>query len=69
MTPADAPFRFTDPDHIGESEYRTIYDFCADALADAEPGTEIEFVVAILEQFEDWARRLRQSILSTTDQG
>lgn len=51
---------FPNPKDICESEYSAIYDVVFHSLDGCEPGTEVEFIDAILDQFETAARELRQ---------
>lgn len=43
---------FSDPDSVGESEYRAVYDTIHDGLAEVPPEERLEMVLAMLEQFE-----------------
>ena len=61
---------FPDPDHVGSSEYRAIYDLLADVVDSLEgPGEQPEgagatdaadYLAASLQELQDWA-----SVLST----
>lgn len=48
------PQEFPDPDRVGQSEYRAIYDCCQDALDSADEDTkqqELELLITVLEEF------------------
>lgn len=56
---------FADPDDVGASEYRAIYDCIADALVNVEEEVADEppvFVAAMLDEFILHARTLRRTV-------
>lgn len=61
MHPRD--FGLSDPNDIGASEYRAIYDCLADALADPQEVEPHEFAVDILDQFIDFAISMRNEVV------
>ena len=64
-TPTDYwPTVFQDPDNVGQSEYRAIHELLTDAL-DSAVDTEVSLkahAISILQETEDWARRLRNAL-------
>lgn len=62
-------FGLADPDDIGVSEYRAIYENLADALADYSdenlPNMSAhEYAIAILDEFVGWAINMREKVIS-----
>jgi len=59
MSPIDA---LQHPDQVCESEYRAIYECLGDALADTPEPERKSIALAMLREFEEWAKALRRSI-------
>jgi hypothetical protein len=59
---------FPRPKDIGAAEYSMIYDLLVTSIdgredfAGCEEGTEAEFVTAILDEFEGWAKALKEKV-------
>lgn len=53
------PGVFQDPDNVGETEYRAIFEAVSDALDD---GADDALVLAMLQNFEETARSLRERL-------
>jgi hypothetical protein len=51
------------PDVVGQSEYRAIYDCIYDALLDTPDEVKKEMVLGMLEEFESWAKVIKNTIL------
>lgn len=67
MTEAQLRKLLPDPDAIGQAEYRTIYDFLLETLADAATFTaddQFEHLVGVLSEFEMWAADLKRTLLT-----
>lgn len=52
----------THPDDVGESEYRAIYECVSDALQNTPDEDKKAHALAMLEEFEEWARALQKKI-------
>lgn len=52
MNPIDL---YTDPDVVGEAEYRAIYDLLASTLADCPPDERVDLCRRMLQEFRDAA--------------
>jgi hypothetical protein len=50
------------PDQVCESEYRAIYECLGDALADTPESERKTMALAMLREFEEWAKSLRRRI-------
>jgi len=66
----------TDPDLVGSTEYRAIYDALADALDDydaiageLEPATEREHLLAMLDEFIASATYMKAQLEKGTSNG
>lgn len=57
-----ASWGFPDPRDVGQSEYLAIHDCISDGLEGCEPGEERDLADAMLEEFESWARSLREKL-------
>lgn len=53
------------PDYVGQSEYRYIHQCLSDQLPDCPEEERFELAVAILEEFEEWAKHLKEKIVSS----
>lgn len=58
-----------DPDTIGQSEYRAVYDVLADALEGAEPGTEDDLAEAVLDEIRGHAQEIARAIREEMHRG
>lgn len=62
---------FQDPDEVGQSEYRAIYDCCQDALDSAiegdNPAEDIDLMLSVLGEFRDIAAQLTKDIQARLD--
>jgi len=52
----------SNPDDIGVSEYRAIYECISDALHDTPDEEKKAQAIAMLEEFEGWAMALKKRI-------
>ena len=52
---------FPDPDKVGQSEYRAIYECIADGLADTPPEEQVQMAHSMLEEFHNWAHSILSS--------
>jgi hypothetical protein len=50
------------PDDVGQSEYRAIYECISDALSDVSDMVKKELAIAMLGEFEAWAKALKKRI-------
>jgi hypothetical protein len=62
MNPLDL---LPNPDEIGQSEYRYIHQCLFDVLPDCPKEERLELAVAILDEFEGWAKHLKEKIVSS----
>lgn len=51
-----------DPDKIGQCEYRVIYDALKDTLEDCPKEERMELAIAMLDEFEGWAKDIREKL-------
>ena len=49
---------FPNPDNIGDSQYRAIYETLDGAMEDCEPADREDLIRTILEEFKDWSESL-----------
>ena len=50
------------PDKVCESEYRAIYECVSDALSDISDVDKKDVALAMLGEFESWAKALKKRI-------
>ena len=55
------------PDDVGQSEYRYIHQCLSDQLPDCPEEERFELAVAILEEFEEWAKHLKEKFLASSE--
>lgn len=55
---------FPDPDNVGQMEYRAIHDHIKEVLDDCPEEERFELAIGMLEEFEGWAKELREKLLS-----
>lgn len=51
-----------DPDDIGQSEYRAIYEHMKDALEDCPDEDRFGLALAMLDEFKLWADALKNTL-------
>ena len=57
------PFEdWQDPDMVGQSEYRAIFDCVADALEDVPEDEHLGHAIEMLKEFESWAKEMRRPL-------
>jgi hypothetical protein len=47
------------PDDVGQSEYRAIYEHLKDTLDDCPQSERMDLAIAMLCEFEEWARHIK----------
>lgn len=50
------------PDQVCESEYRAIYDCLSDTLCEVPEAERKSMALAMLREFEEWAKAMRRRI-------
>lgn len=56
---------FPDPDNICQMEYRAIYEHIKETLDDCPEEERFELAVSMLEEFESWAKELKDILVFT----
>lgn len=54
-----------DPDDVGQSEYRTIYETLRDTLRDCPEEERFDLAVSMLDEFEWWAKDIKSRLASS----
>lgn len=55
---------FPDPDDVGQMEYRAIHTHMKEVLDDCPEEERFKLAIGMLEEFEGWAKELKDKLLS-----